>query len=57
MRVSEAATAVATAHRSLEDMTVGKRTRGLSTLGLRVGCCVVVSSKRAGLASVLQSGS
>ena len=33
---------MATAHRSPENMSVGKRTRGVSPLGLRVGCCVVV---------------
>ena len=58
MHVSEAATAMATAHRSPENMSVGKRTRGVSTLGLRVGC--VVRAQRAVvavLASVLQAAS
>ena len=45
-RGSDEATAMATAHRSPENMSVGKRTRGVSTLGLRVDC--VVRAQRAG---------
>ena len=47
-RGSDEPTAMATARRSPENMSVGKRTtRGVSTLGLRVGC--VVRAQRAGL--------
>ena len=49
---------MATAHRSPENVLVGKRTRRLYILGLRVGCCVVVlSSGEPGIASVLQDAS
>ena len=42
--------------RSLENMSVGKRTSGVSTLGLRVGCVVRAQSKvLAVLASVFTS--
>ena len=44
--------------RSPENMFVGKRTRGGSTLGLRVGCVVRVKrAVLAVLASVLQAAS
>ena len=42
---------MATAHRSPENVLVGKRTRGVSTLALRVGC--VVRAQRAVLLCLL----